>query len=88
MSVQQLESAIKALSPEERRQLADWFDDHREELVDDPDVLSEEQKAEVLRRRAAFLADPSIAEAWEGTTEQVREHLHARRAKKTAAGGR
>ena len=35
MSVEQLEAAIKALPPEERRRFAGWFDAHREELLGD-----------------------------------------------------
>ena len=90
MSVEQLESAILALPPDERWQLAVWFEAHLEELLGNSDIeddLSEEQKTEILRRREAFLADPSLAEAWEGTVERIRQHLHARRAKKAATGG-
>ena len=88
MSLQQLEAAIRALPPEDRWRLAEWFEDHRAELLgESDDDLSEEQEAEILRRRDAFLADPSQAEPWEGTAERVRQHLHARRAQKTAASG-
>lgn len=89
MSVEQLESKIRELSLEERRQFADWFDDHRAELIDENDFeLSEEQKAEILRRKKEFLTNPSIAEPWEGTAEKIHQHLHARRAKKTASSRR
>lgn len=55
MSVEQLESQIRALSPEERRQFASWFDEHRDELIDAGDFeLSEEQTAELLRRRREY----------------------------------
>ena len=54
-------------------------------LGETQDDLSEEQKAEILRRRDAFLAAPSLAEPWEGTAERIRQHLHARRAQKAAA---
>jgi putative addiction module component (TIGR02574 family) len=89
MSLEQLESAILGLSPEERWRLAEWFEQHLAELLGDAEgELSEEQKAEILRRREAFLADPSIAEPWEGTAERIRQHLHARRAQKVAPSGR
>lgn len=79
MSVEQLERAILALPLEERWRLAEWFDEHVGELLGPiDDELSAEQKAEILRRRDAFLADPSIAEPWEGTLEHIRQHLHAR----------
>lgn len=89
MSVEQLESKIRELSLHERRQFADWFDEHRGELFDEAEVvLSEEQKAELLRRKKEFLANPSIAEPWEGTVGKIRKHLHARRAEKTSASRR
>ena len=89
MSLQQLESAILALPPEDRWRLAEWFEDHLAELLGETDHdLSEEQKAEILRRRDAFLADPALAEPWEGTVERIRQHLHARRAQKAASSGR
>jgi len=74
MSLEQLESAIVALPPEERWRLAQWFEEHLDELLGEGD-LSEDQKTEILRRREAFLADPSIAEPWEGTAERIRQHL-------------
>lgn len=59
MSVEQLESQIRALSPEERRQLIDWFDNHRDELVDDGGFeLSEAQTAELLQRRREYEEHP------------------------------
>jgi putative addiction module component (TIGR02574 family) len=85
MSLEQLESAIVALPLEERLRLAEWFEQHLDELLGEAE-LSQEQKAEILRRRDAFLADPSIAEPWEGTAERIRQHLHARRAQKAASG--
>ena len=89
MSLEQLESAISALPPEDRWRLAEWFEDHLAELLpEEHGDLSEDQKAEILRRRDAFLADPSIAEPWEGTAESIRQHLHARRAQKAASSGR
>ena len=89
MSLEQLESAIVALPSEDRWRLAEWFEEHLPELLGEmEDDLSAEQKAEILRRRDAFLADPSIAEPWAGTAERLRQHLHARRVQKAASSGR
>ena len=87
MSVKQLESAVVALPPDERQEFIHWLDDHRHELVSEADdfALTAEQKAELLRRKESFLADPASAEPWAGTPEKIRELLHARRAQKTVA---
>ena len=60
MSVKQIESAIKDMPPEERAQFADWFDNHRHELVadDGSDDLSEAQTAELLQRRREYDEHP------------------------------
>jgi putative addiction module component (TIGR02574 family) len=88
MSLEQLESAILALSPDERLRLIEWVDLHLAELVPSTELtISEEQKAEILRRRDAFLASPALAEPWGSTAAKIRQHLHARRAQKAAASG-
>jgi len=79
MSLEQLESAILALSPEQRRQLVVWFEDHRNDLIGDGDLddeLSEDQKAEILRRRDLALAHPELLEPWDGTMERARKLLN------------
>ena len=90
MSVKQLESAVAALPPDERQEFIHWLDDHRHELVDEADdfALTAEQKAELLRRKESFLADPSVAEPWPGTPEKIHQHLHARRSEKAATSRR
>jgi hypothetical protein len=87
MSVEQIEATIESMSASERKKFACWFDEHRRELIDEADdfALTGEQQAELLRRKEAFLADPSIAEPWAGTPEKIHQHLHARRAQKTSA---
>jgi recombinational DNA repair ATPase RecF len=77
MSVDQLESALQALPPEERRKFIHWLDEHRDELIDAADDLNltEEQKAELLRRREQALAHPELLEPWDGTVERVRGQL-------------
>jgi hypothetical protein len=47
MSVEQLESAIKALPPAERARFVEWFDGHRHELVAEADNTSPEVRAEL-----------------------------------------
>ncbi len=82
MSVKELEAQVQALPPRELKQFANWFDSFRQASMVD---VSAEQQSELLRRRAEFLADPSLAEPWEGTADRVRQHLHERRAKKAPA---
>ncbi len=61
MSIEQLESAILALTPQERRRLLVWFDDHRQDLFGrdaEAEDLSAEQKSEILRRRQEYTKHP------------------------------
>jgi hypothetical protein len=77
VSLEQLESAILALTPEERQRLAVWFEENRRELVGDKsDELTGDQEADVIRRRDLALAHPELLEPWDGTIERVRERLH------------
>jgi hypothetical protein len=82
MSVEQLESQIRALSPEERRQFADWFDHHRDGLVEGDD-LSREQTAELQRRRREYDAHPERFTRMDNKTldrmfSRVRKNVAAR----------
>ena len=86
VSLEQLESAILGLTPEERQRLAVWFEENRRELLgDQSDDLTEEQMAEVVRRRDLALAHPELLEPWDGTIERVRERLHEFRRQKASA---
>lgn len=60
MSVEQIEASIRALPPAERERFADWFDEHRYELIAaEADVdLSEAQKEALLRRRREYEEHP------------------------------
>jgi len=81
-----LEQAILDLKPEERQRLAVWFEENRRELLgDDSDEISEEQEAEIIRRRELALAHPELLEPWDGTIERVRERLHEFRRQKASA---
>ena len=87
VSVEQLEAEILSLPPKERQRLAVWFEENRQKLLgDDSDDLSEEQKAEVLRRRDMALAHPDLLEPWDGTIERVRARLNEDRRSKASAG--
>jgi len=85
--LEQLESAILELSPQERQRLAVWFEENRRELLgdDDSDELTEEQQAEIVRRRDLALAHPELLEPWDGTIERVRQRLHEFRRQKASA---
>ncbi|MGH7935881.1 MAG: hypothetical protein ACREF8_02600 [Chthoniobacterales bacterium] len=87
MSVEQLESAILELTSEERQRLAIWFEENRRELIgDDAEELSDEQKAELLRRRDLAATHPELLETWDGTIERVRTRLNEFRRQKASAG--
>ena len=86
VSLDKLEQAILDLKPEERQRLAVWFEENRRELLgDDSDEMSEEQEAEIIRRRELALAHPELLEPWDGTIERVRERLHEFHRQKTSA---
>lgn len=87
VSLEQLESAILGLTHEERQRLAVWFEENRRELLgEEPDELSDEQKAEVRRRRDLASANPELLEPWDGTIERVRARLNDFRRQKASAG--
>jgi hypothetical protein len=83
VSLEQLESAILELTAQERQRLAEWFEENRRELLgdDDSDELTEEQQAEIVRRRDSALVHPELLEPWDGTIERVRERLQSASAK-------
>jgi hypothetical protein len=87
VSLEQLESAILELAPQERQRLAVWFEENRRELLGDDDSgeLTKEQEAEIVRRRDFALAHPELLEPWDGTIERVRERLHEFRRQKASA---
>ena len=85
MSLEQLESSILSLAPEERKQFAHWFEEHRDDLVADDNELTAEQQAEILRRREQALAHPELLEPWDGTIDRVRQRLHELRRQKAAS---
>ena len=84
MSVEQIEKTLLELPSEERRQFADWFFQHKNEIIgaQDEDYIHPSVKAEVLRRRDEALAHPELMEPWDGTMNKARELLDEIRRKK------
>jgi hypothetical protein len=82
MSVEQLESAIKALPPEERERFAGWFDEHRHELVRLRKVEDAQQR-EVLSRLHETETNPGTLEAFEET--DLERLIHDATSKKAQA---
>ncbi len=81
-----METAILGLSREDRQRLAVWFEENLRELLgEEADELSDEQKAEVLRRRDLALANPELLEPWDGTIERVRARLNEFRRQEASA---
>jgi hypothetical protein len=78
MSVEQLESAIKALPPAERERFAGWFDDHRHELIRQRKVEDAQQR-EVLDRLREAETNPDALEAFEESDleRMIRDTSHA-----------
>ena len=70
MSVEQLEEQVRRLAPKELAHFVLWLDSYlgRTPLSDDDESdagsgdLSEQEQAELLRRRAEILAHPSFAQ--------------------------
>ena len=58
MSIEQVESAIREMPPEERRRLLLWLDAHRYELFAGSEEVTEAQKTELLRRRQEYFDHP------------------------------
>jgi hypothetical protein len=84
MSVDQIEKTLLQLPPEARRQFADWFYLHENEIIESQDEieLTPEIEAGILQRRDEADAHPERVEPWEGTTERVRARLHELRHQK------
>lgn len=68
MSVEQLEQQVQALSAAERQRFAEWFDDHRHEIIP-PDETTAAQQEELLRRRQEYFDHPERFEKVETDVE-------------------
>jgi hypothetical protein len=84
MSIEQVESAIREMPPEERRRLLLWLDEHRYELFAGSDDVTEAQKAELLRRRQEYFERPerfvrvTTAAELDRFFEDIRREVQAR----------
>jgi len=94
MSVPELERQVQGLPPDDLARFIQWFDGYRRQILGDileldewEGELSEEQKAELLRRVEFAKAHPEALEQWEGTTDRIRRQLHALHDQKTSTGG-
>ena len=95
MSVQELEERVQTLPPEDLAKFSQWFEAYLQQTVhevgdgdDAPANLTSEQQAELLRRVEFAKAHPEALEAWEGTTDRIRQRLHALRDQEAATGRR
>ena len=88
MSLKELEMQVQQLPKSDLVKFSEWFDVFREVNVltgDAPGDLEGAQQEEVLRRRAEYLANPSIATAWDdGFFDRLRQRLADARAQKAA----
>jgi len=86
MSVEQIEKTLLQLPREERRQFADWFYAHENEILNpqDEDYIHPAVKSEILRRRDETIAHPELLEPWDNL-DKVRERLNEIRRQKAPA---
>jgi hypothetical protein len=86
MSVEQLESAIKALPPEERRRFPVWYEKHRDELVDDAGETSPDVRAELELRLKEIDEHPELLESFkEADLDRMFQEFADARSHKTSA---
>ena len=93
MSVQELERRVQELPLEDLARFIVWFEAYRRQVLgefsdadDWEEQLTDEQKTELLHRVEFAKAHPEVLEPWDGTTDRIRQRLHALRAQKAAAG--
>jgi hypothetical protein len=85
MSVEQIESAIRAMPPEERARFAHWFDEHRHELIGEADEISPAVRDELELRLKEMDEHPDRLEPFEESdVERMFEEFANARAKKTS----
>jgi hypothetical protein len=85
MSVEQLEATLLKLPPAERRQFADWFDDHRHELLGEESV-SPAVRAELELRLKEMDEHPEMLEPFEeADMERMFKEIADAHAQKTSA---
>jgi hypothetical protein len=89
VSLKELEIQVQQLPKPDLVKFSEWFDIFREVNVmtgDAPDDLEGAQQEEVLRRQAEYLANPSLATAWDdGFFDRLRQRLADARAQKATS---
>jgi hypothetical protein len=90
MSLEELEQQVQHLPTPDLAKFAEWFDAYRDAGALSADEASNEtataQKQELLRRHAEYLANPSLATAWDdGFFDRLRQRLADARAQKTSS---
>jgi hypothetical protein len=85
MSVEQIEQSLLSLGSDERRNFAEWFFEHEEELLGEDYDHPTVQK-EILRRRAEALADPKQLEDWDRAVRSMKRRFDELRDKNPQAG--
>lgn len=85
MSVEQIEQRLMSLSSEERRNFANWFHEHEEELLGES-YIHAQAEAEILRRRDAAVNHPEKLEPWEEVFPRMKQRFDELRHKDTQPG--
>jgi hypothetical protein len=89
VSLKELELQVQQLPKPELAKFSEWFDVFRESnalTAGESNALEGAQQEEVLRRQAEFLADPSLASAWDdGFFDRLRQRLADARAQIVAS---
>jgi hypothetical protein len=77
MSVEQIETSVLQLPPEDRRRFLNWLYEHEDELFGNDDgEIHPEVQAEILRRREEALAHPEKLEAWESAFPRMKQRFN------------
>jgi hypothetical protein len=88
VSLKELEMQVQQLPEPDLAKFSEWFDVFREANAvagGAPGDIEGAQQEEVLRRRAEYLANPSLATAWDdGLFDRLRQRLADARAQKAA----
>jgi hypothetical protein len=89
VSLKELEMQVQQLPTPDLAKFSEWFDVFREAnalTAGAPGEIEAAQQEEVLRRQAEYLANPSLATAWDdGFFDRLRQRLADARAQKTAS---
>jgi hypothetical protein len=89
VSLKELETQVQQLPKPELAKFSEWFDQFREANVltgDAPGNIEGAQQEEVLRRQAEYLANRSLATAWDdGFFDRLRQRLADARPQKAAS---